>query len=326
MQKTIFNSGEMPGNQRERMERWIETLSSGYVRLSADPILNSRFSGKLKIVQLHETTIGTIDGTVRNISRTATDVAIENTDNVVLLLNNSSHAFEVEQKGRKAECVSGGATLIEQCEPSVINVNASTVCNLVAIQAPREQVRRQFRKLTDHLLIPIPALPCLSLTRAYTEFLLNQPSVEDPLVTRLATDHVIDQFVGILGSDCGPSNDQSRGSRAGRRAMILLEIDRSFLDAGFSLTVLARKLSVTPRYVQALLTEVGTSFIDELTQRRLDRANDFLTSPRYFSMSILDISQECGFSTVSHFHRTFRRRFNVTPGEMRDLARSPRQR
>jgi len=31
----------------------------------------------------------------------------------------------------------------------------------------------------------------------------------------------------------------------------------------------------------------------------------------------MEVSQECGFSTVSHFHRIFRRRFGATPGEMR---------
>ncbi|MEW6450214.1 MAG: helix-turn-helix transcriptional regulator [Pseudomonadota bacterium] len=318
MQKVIFESDEMPGSQRERMERWIETLSSGYVRLSADPVLNSGFSGKLKIVQLHNTTIGTIDGTVRNISRTITDVAIENTDNVVLLLNRGPHTIEVEQKGKKAECVCGGATLIEQCEPSTINMNTSAACNLIAIQAPREQVRRRFPALTDRLLAPMPALPGLSLTRAYTEFLLNQPDFEDPSLTQLANDHIIDLFASTL---CSDGDDLSHGSKAGRRAMILREMDRGFTEANFSLTVLARKLSVTPRYVQSLLTDVGTSFIEQLTQRRLKRASNLLTSPSHFRMSVLDISQECGFSTVSHFHRIFRRRFHVTPGEMRDSAR-----
>ncbi|HEY4135493.1 MAG TPA: helix-turn-helix transcriptional regulator, partial [Alphaproteobacteria bacterium] len=80
---------------------------------------------------------------------------------------------------------------------------------------------------------------------------------------------------------------------------------------------LARRLDVTPRYVQLLLAEIETSFTDELTKRRLDRARETLASPHCFHKSIMDISQECGFSTISHFHRIFRRRFGVTPGEVR---------
>ncbi len=114
---------------------------------------------------------------------------------------------------------------------------------------------------------------------------------------------------------------QFHGARAGRYAMIVRELDRGFVESDFSLRVLARRLDVTPRYVQLLLAEVETSFTDELTRRRLDRARENLASSRYFHKSIMDISQECGFSTISHFHRIFRRRFGVTPGEVRASVR-----
>jgi AraC-like DNA-binding protein len=38
-------------------------------------------------------------------------------------------------------------------------------------------------------------------------------------------------------------------------------------------------------------------------------------------MSIIAIAHDCGFSTVSHFHRVFRRHFGTTPGEAREQAR-----
>src|ERR1700682_3259851 len=115
MKKTIFNSAELPGDRRQRMEQWVESLSSGYVRLGADPTPETHFQGQLKIVQLENAVIGTIDGTVRNISRSIADVAFENTNNVVLLFNHGSHSIGIEQKNRSMDCGSGEAVLIEQC-------------------------------------------------------------------------------------------------------------------------------------------------------------------------------------------------------------------
>ena len=129
MKKTVFDSAELPGNQRQRMERWVESLSSGYVRLGADPAPDMRFRGQLKIVQMENASIGTIDGTVRNISRTAADVAFENTNNVVLLFNGGSHVLAIEQKGRTMDCVSGGAILIEQCEPLIELLDIVDLCD-----------------------------------------------------------------------------------------------------------------------------------------------------------------------------------------------------
>jgi len=140
VKKTVFDSAELPGDRRQRMERWVESLSSGYVRLGADPAPDMRFRGQLKIVQMENASIGTIDGTVRNISRTAADVVFENTNNVVLLFNGGSHVLAIEQKGQTMDCVPGGAILIEQCEPSQIKATASEACSLIAVQVPRWQL------------------------------------------------------------------------------------------------------------------------------------------------------------------------------------------
>ena len=321
MTKFIFDSAELPGDQRLRMERWVESLSSGYVRLSADPAIGMHFNGQLKTVRLENTSVGTISGTVQSITRTATDVAFENTDNVVLLFNSGSHVIGIEQKGRSTDCVSGGAVLIEQCEPSWIKVAAPDVCNLMAVQVPRGHVRRECAQLEDRFLAPIPpSLHTVALMRAYVDFLLDQPDGEDVFVARLASKHIADLVAAIVSLDGGAYQGRLKGLRAGRVALILREIDRSFAESGFSLTVLANRLAVTPRYVQTLLAEAETSFTDELAKRRLDRARELLTSSSHFYMSIIDISEECGFSTVSHFHRIFRRRFDATPGEVRALA------
>jgi AraC-like DNA-binding protein len=70
---------------------------------------------------------------------------------------------------------------------------------------------------------------------------------------------------------------------------------------------------VTPRYVQLLLEEQGTTFSELATERRLDAARMMLRSPRFSGWSIAGIAFEAGFRDLSHFNRRFRRRFGVTP-------------
>jgi AraC-like DNA-binding protein len=321
MKRIIFNSADLPGDERLRRETWIDSLSSGYVRLRADHAPGTPFNGELKIVLINDVVIGTLSGTVDNISRTTVDVNIQNTDNVVLLSNIGPHVTRIEQDGKTADCVAGQAVLIEQCEPSVIRVAERNTCNLLAIQAPRRNVRGRLLDLENRFMTPISVRSsAMALARAYIDILLDQPDGGDPPMTQLASQHVTDLIAAAVDVDGAIHEQRSQGLRMGRLAMIRRELDRAFREPSFSLTVLAGRLAVTPRYVQALLAEAGTSFTDELTARRLGLARDMLTSSRCAHMNVAEVAYECGFSTISHFHRVFRHHFGETPNSLRSNA------
>src|SRR5512132_3386203 len=100
MQRISFDSADLPGDAGLRRDRWVDSLSSGYVRLRADARPNVPFDGQLKIMLLGQAAIGRICGTVQTISRGAAEIAIENTDNAVLLLNSGTDEMLVEQSGK----------------------------------------------------------------------------------------------------------------------------------------------------------------------------------------------------------------------------------
>jgi AraC-like DNA-binding protein len=316
MQRIVFDSTELPGDERLRRERWVDSLSSGYARLRADAVAETPFEGTLKIILLGNTSVGSIFGTVRSISRNAEDIAAENTDNVVLLFNSSHDKIRIEQKGKGVDCVAGGAVLIEQCEPSIIKMVAQKTCGLLAIQVPRRYVLRENPDVENRFLTA-PSTASLALVRAYVDTLLEQPRADDAAIPRLAGHHISDLVAAAVSPDGTRHEAHSVGLRHARLEAIQHDLERHFLEPAFSLSALARRLSVTPRYVQALFAEAGTSFTDELTKRRLVRAHDMLASARYTHMNVTDVAHECGFSTVSHFHRMFRRRFEKTPGAVR---------
>jgi AraC-like DNA-binding protein len=321
MQTILFDSADLPGSERLRTERWVDTLSSGYVRLRADAKPNVPFNGQIKIMLLGQAAIGRVSGTVQAIARRTTEIAIENTDYAVLLLNSGTDEMLVEQKGKSIACTLGAAVLIEQCEPSSIEVSAQHLCDFIAIQLPRQQLRGQTCNLEDRFMTPIPAsASALALAYAYVDTLLKRTGAEQTDVPRFAADHIVDLVVAAVAPKSSRQEIQTPNLRAARFETVRRELDRNFMMAGFSLTALARRLPVSSRYVQALFSEAGTSFTDELTNRRLTRAYEMLSSPRYAHMNVMDVAHECGFPTVSHFHRIFRRRFDATPGEVRDRA------
>ena len=100
----------------------------------------------------------------------------------------------------------------------------------------------------------------------------------------------------------------------GRLEAIKAELVR---DPGISLDRLAAQQGVSPRYVQMLFEEAGTTFSEFALERRLDLARGMLTSPRYATWSVTSIALEAGFGDVSYFNRRFKRRFLMTPTDVR---------
>lgn len=80
---------------------------------------------------------------------------------------------------------------------------------------------------------------------------------------------------------------------------------------------LGRAHGISLRYVHAIFAANDTTFGNELIRLRLEKAHSLLANERFASLSIDEISWQCGFSDASHFRRRFRSRFGVTPSAFR---------
>lgn len=98
---------------------------------------------------------------------------------------------------------------------------------------------------------------------------------------------------------------------------ILRRIESDYADVDLSPERIADDLGISRRYLQALLTGAGTSFVQELNATRLDRASDLLGDPRARSLSLGEIAWRCGFLDPGYFTRLFRKRFGMTPSQWR---------
>ena len=81
-------------------------------------------------------------------------------------------------------------------------------------------------------------------------------------------------------------------------------------------------VALTPRTVQLLFEETGTTFTAYARDERLNHAHQMLCDARYSRWSISAIGCRAGFGDLSHFNHVFRRRYGATPSEVREEAES----
>jgi len=75
-----------------------------------------------------------------------------------------------------------------------------------------------------------------------------------------------------------------------------------------------------PRYLHKLFEGERTTFTQFILRARLDRAYRMLRDPRFVARSITSIAYDAGFADLSYFNRTFRRRYNAAPSDIRSSA------
>jgi AraC-like DNA-binding protein len=88
-------------------------------------------------------------------------------------------------------------------------------------------------------------------------------------------------------------------------------------DAELSTRSISAALGWSPRYVQAVLPEAGTTPTELIRDERLALARGRLEHADYRSWPIERVGRSCGFPNASAFSAAFRRRYGMSPRDAR---------
>jgi AraC-like DNA-binding protein len=107
------------------------------------------------------------------------------------------------------------------------------------------------------------------------------------------------------------------GIRVARLRAIQADIAAHVTDPALSVAGVAARHHITPRYLHKLFEHDGTTYSAFVLRLRLDRAHRALRDPTHAGLSISAVAFNAGFGDLSYFNRSFRRRFDATPSEVR---------
>lgn len=235
-------------------------------------------------------------------------------DTICLMMKTSGH-MAVAQGRHEAVPHRGDGVLLVYREPARLQFVDSTY---VSVRVPFTAISPLTRNAAAAAARCIPYnVEALSLLRGYIATLPER--FADPQLGRLSATHVYDLVAMAIGAtEEGREIASQRGIRAARLEAIKADLVQ---NTRFNLDQLAKRQGISPRYVQMLFEETGTTFSEFALACRLDAASRMLTSPRYAGLSITDVAFEAGFNDLSHFNRRFKRRYSMTPSDMRALTK-----
>lgn len=96
-------------------------------------------------------------------------------------------------------------------------------------------------------------------------------------------------------------------------------VDDHLGDPDLGVARLAAEHHVSPRTVQRLFANAGTTVTEHIRERRLEHCRRDLSSPALDTVPVYVIAVRRGFTSAPHFTRAFTRRYGVSPQLFRRL-------
>lgn len=299
----------------ERTPFWREVFSRKMCHLEFEPLSESPLDVQANLLALPGLSIGwCLSAQAARWSRT--DELVKDGDDAFALIIPLAGSVMRSQRGQDLEAKPGEAVGILHSEPGGIEFRK---LDDIAVMVPRSALAPLVPDLEEAVTHLVPsANDALRLLRLYLAAWQDNFNVTDPAVRRLAVSHVHDLLAMALGAtrDAAVAAN-GRGVRAARLKAVKADIAANLTSRDLTVTAVALRQRVTPRYVQMLFDGEGTTFSQFVLGERLACARRMLLDPRHARQSIGTIAYASGFGDLSHFNHAFRRRYGATPSEVR---------
>ena len=223
------------------------------------------------------------------------------------------------QRNRELKPADGEGTLLSMADPFWC-ATVPGIARGATLSVPRKLLASMVPRLEDRFGTVIADCEALRLLRDYVG-VLDQHCLTTPELRRSVVSHVHDLAALALGATRDVAEiATSRGLRAARLHAIKAEIRTCLGEQSLTLSTVALRHGITPRYVQALFEDEGTTFSQFLIGERLELVHRLLRDATQMVRPIGAIAYDAGFGDLSHFNRAFRQRYGATPSDVRAAA------
>jgi len=256
---------------------------------------------------------GTLSGVRQDGSPRARDAG----DDLFLGVNRTGGSVAA-QGGREATLCEGDAILLSEAA-GPFTLTRPTGVQFVGVRVPRRAVAPLIGEATGATMRLIPSgTPAVTLLTRYLDAVLDAEVLASLDMCRAVVSHLHD----LVALSAGATGDgamvaRARGVRAARLQAIKTDIVANLADETLAVANVAARHGVTPRYLHKLFEDEGVTYTLFVLRHRLDRAFRMLRDPRCSARRISEIAYDVGFGDLSYFNRTFRRRYDATPSEIR---------
>lgn len=301
--------------EREKFNYWNEVICRTVVDLDCRPIEQPYFEASIGGFDAPGLGVYAIHTQGHLVYRGRTEISRLDCDALIINYVTAGSLYS-EQDGRNVCLQEGDGAISDAARPYFLRFDQPLGC--VSIKVSKSDLR--------HRLAGIERVTAQSLAKGsslnplvfdYMRSLIqNTPAMTGPSALRaieLFKDLLIASLSEMLQGS--PSNLSAYRGAALERVKFFIEehLCAPWLDPN----AVARGVGLSTRYINKLFEDDSSSLGRYIWQRRLERCASRLRDLTWANASISTVALEHGFNDLSHFSRSFRERFGLSPREYR---------
>ena len=293
---------------RERFSYWREMICSTLFSISPETP-SDRFSARLTVLTTGPLRFALCESTSYEIIRTQRDVARAPADLYTVDLQLRGRTI-INQCGETIAFHQDDIVLSDCRQPYRANLS-NDGCRAVAL-VPREMIDWRAPWLRHRPLSRIGSnSPFIDLARRHFMQLVSDELSE--IETNLLTDNLCNLLALASARDIQP--DRMRPELQ-IQAMVAY-CQQNLHKPDLSPELVAARCGISVRTLHSRFAKLGQTFGNWLLANRLNACAKALKDPLQQTRSISEIAYSCGFNDLSHFSKTFRARFDMSPRDWR---------
>lgn len=307
MQKLTFSSDELPShfNPKKRATEWSNALlHGGYNGEAIIPDKEIRFNGLVELSAPSGTMIATSSANSLILRRNHEHIVRDMDDRIMLFFNIGQSDMRVVQLGKEVFLSPGEGILLAQEFPQILDGSKSG--EVVCLILPRDPYDEWIDFVEDFVGAKGSIKNSrFQILKNYCCMLAGEANNFSNEEINAITNHISILASFWLGAKSNQTENSEQSTIVARRLAINRIIRRNLNNAELDVNFVARKLQLSPRTVQHILTKSGTNFISLLHSIRQKRALKMLYDSAYADMSLEKISSFCGYNDYSSFYKNF---------------------
>jgi AraC-like DNA-binding protein len=316
MQQLLSNSGpEIRG-----LDEFTHRVSSTFAPMSVEALGTSaeQVRGELLNTSLDRIHLARIGSSGVKVDRRRADIG-QIRDAHYLVKFQLSGQGVVSQRGLQAHLRPGDFVVCSSCEPYKLRFAESYRQAVLAI--PQQLLQDMYQTPDDFLGQRMAgSAPAHGLLSQFVLSLVQRLDQLDPAIVQRLEANLLDLLITSLHAESGQRAKVLPDSAADEHLRDIKRFVALHLkDTRLSPEFIAEAEGISKRYLHQLFKAEGISVSRYIQQQRLQACARAIANPE-LTASLTDIALEWGFSDASHFNRSFKAQFKLTPKQYRQQS------